>query len=407
MVEELTQAQIILMLLEGISLDVPIIEMVNHPSYKSIFKKNNYIINKLGEEYSERLSITKALFDVIESKKIEQAEGIKNFHHGPLQRMKMENTKHFVTNSKKMKELLGMVLNISKVDSTVYVHGESGVGKELIVDMIHANSARRTGPLVKINCAAIPENLLESELFGYESGAFSGASTKGKVGLFELANEGILFLDEIGDMPLNLQAKLLGTLQDRLITRIGGIKTKKVDVRIITATNRDLRKLIEKGLFREDLYYRLNVIPIFIPPLRNRKEDIQALLRYFVEVFEQKYDLNYQPKKFTSEAMECLINYSWPGNVRELENLIERLIVTIQEEYINITDLPERIQQSKNNTKNAQNTLSLRRAVEETERKILEDAFATYHSTYEIARVLDINQSTVVRKAARYGISYG
>ncbi|MDD4171146.1 MAG: sigma 54-interacting transcriptional regulator, partial [Syntrophomonas sp.] len=197
--------------------------------------------------------------------------------------LKAITPKQFIVHSNRMKELTKMAIRVAKVDSTVLIQGESGVGKELIADVIHANGIRNKGPLIKINCGAIPENLLESEFFGYEPGAFSGASRKGKIGLFELAEGGILFLDEIGDMPLSLQVKLLRVLQDKEITRVGGVRPIKVDIRILTGTNRNLNEMIMNRQFRQDLFYRLNVVPIHVPPLRERREDIPVLTNYFID----------------------------------------------------------------------------------------------------------------------------
>jgi len=313
--------------------------------------------------------------------------------------------KQFIVHSNCMKELTKMAIRVAKVDSTVLIQGESGVGKELIADVIHAHGIRNKGPLIKINCGAIPENLLESEFFGYEPGAFSGASRKGKIGLFELANGGILFLDEIGDMPLNLQVKLLRVLQDKEITRVGGIRPIKVDIRILTGTNRNLSDMINHRQFRQDLYYRLNVVPIHVPALRERREDIPVLTDYFLEYFNKKYLTSSTSKQLSPEVIDCFMKHDWPGNVRELENLIERLIVTTAQANISINDLPHWLDKAQTNYTGNSESIPLRCAVEDTERKLLQYAFSRYKSTYEVARVLEINQSTVVRKAAKYGIT--
>jgi len=313
--------------------------------------------------------------------------------------------KQFIVHSGCMKELTKMAIRVAKVDSTVLIQGESGVGKELIADVIHAHGVRNKGPLIKINCGAIPENLLESEFFGYEPGAFSGASRKGKIGLFELANGGILFLDEIGDMPLNLQVKLLRVLQDKEITRVGGIRPIKVNIRILTGTNRNLGEMINNRQFRQDLYYRLNVVPIHVPALRERREDIPVLTNYFLEYFNNKYLTSSTSKQLAPEVVDCFMKHDWPGNVRELENLMERLIVTTAQPYISVNDLPPWLDKSHSSYTGDSESISLRCAVEDTERKLLQYAFSRYKSTYEVARVLEINQSTVVRKAAKYGIT--
>src|SRR3984885_13223683 len=228
---------------------------------------------------------------------------------------------NIVARSPKMQEVLATVDRVAPTNSTVLLGGESGVGKDLIARAIHEKSRRASGPFVKINSTAIPENLLESELFGYEKGAFTGA-TASKPGKFELADKGTLFLDEIGDVPAAIQVKLLRVLQEREFERLGGTRTVKVDVRLIAATNRDLREALEQGTFREDLYYRLNVVPIDIAPLRERKEDIPALARFFIEKFAK--DSGKPAQGITPEAMKRLMDFHWPGNVRELQNIIER-----------------------------------------------------------------------------------
>jgi DNA-binding NtrC family response regulator len=228
---------------------------------------------------------------------------------------------NIVAHSEKMQAVLAMVERVAPTNSTVLLGGESGVGKDLIAHAIHQHSNRASGPFIKINSTAIPENLLESELFGYEKGAFSGATTS-KPGKFELADKGTLFLDEIGDVPPAIQVKLLRVLQERSFERLGGTKTLKVDVRLVAATNRDLRAALEDGTFREDLYYRLNVVAIEIPPLRDHKEDIPALANFFLEKFAPE---SAKPiKGITPSAMKLLMDFHWPGNVRELENIIER-----------------------------------------------------------------------------------
>jgi len=228
---------------------------------------------------------------------------------------------NIVARSRKMQEVLAMVERVAPTNSTVLLGGESGVGKDLIARAIHEKSRRASGPFIKINSTAIPENLLESELFGYEKGAFTGANNS-KPGKFELADKGTLFLDEIGDVPPVTQVKLLRVLQEREFERLGGTRTVKVDVRLIAATNRDLREALEEGTFREDLYYRLNVVPIDIAPLRQRKEDIPDLVNLFISRFAA--DSGKAVKSITPEAMQILVNYHWPGNVRELQNIIER-----------------------------------------------------------------------------------
>ena len=246
-------------------------------------------------------------------------------------------SEEFIYSSEKMHEVASLVVRIAKTDSTCIIAGESGVGKEIVVNLIHALSDRRDQPLVKVNCAAIPETLLESELFGYEKGAFTGAYQR-KIGKFELSNKGTIFLDEIGDISPLLQSKLLRVIQEREVERLGGLHPVKVDVRIIAATNKNLDEEVKNGTFREDLYYRLNVVKIHIPPLRERKEDIPLLMDFFFKRFNDKHKRNV--KGFTREARDMLIKYDYSGNVRELENIIERALVLTRGEYISKEDLP-------------------------------------------------------------------
>ncbi len=244
--------------------------------------------------------------------------------------------KNIVAKSRAMQEVLATVERVAPTNSTVLLGGESGVGKDLIARAIHHHSRRASGPFVKINCTAIPENLLESELFGYEKGAFTGA-VAAKPGKFELADKGTIFLDEIGDVPGAIQAKLLRVLQEREFERLGGTKTLKVDVRVIAATNQDLRAALEQGTFREDLYYRLNVVPINIPPLRDRKEDVPYLVDHFVEHFVRQ--AGKKMTGITPEAQRVLENFHWPGNVRELENIIERAVALSNGPVLGASDI--------------------------------------------------------------------
>ncbi len=244
-----------------------------------------------------------------------------------------------IGDSPKMQLVYEMIEKIADTDSTVLITGESGTGKELIASTIHYNSSRLNKPFVPLNCAAIPRELLESELFGHEKGAFTGAIHT-RIGRFELAHGGTFFLDEIGELEPSLQVKLLRVLQQREFERVGGLKTIKVDVRIIAATNKNLEASVKEGKFREDLFYRLNVIPIHLPPLREKVEDIPLLLEHFIKHFCNKR--NRQPISFTQDAMKCLFRYDWKGNVRELENLVERLSILVSSNIITISDLPEK-----------------------------------------------------------------
>lgn len=331
--------------------------------------------------------------------KLEHLEGLSKVYQAELQHLK--STQKCVAHSRVMRDLLRLVNHVAAVDSTVLIQGESGVGKEVVADMLHNLGSRKNKPFIKINCGAIPHNLLESELFGYEPGAFSGASKKGKAGMFELADGGMLFLDEIGEMPINLQVKLLRVLQDNTITRIGGTKSVKVDVRIIAGTNRKLQEMVVAEQFRKDLFYRLNVVPIVVPALRDRREDIPVLSKHFLNMFNRKYRLN---KQLSGDVIARFMSYDWPGNVRELENLIERLVVTTLHDTITLDDVSAA--EGAFPSKEVEGELPfLNTALENTERRILQRAFNMYDSTYKVALALGVSQPTVVRKAAKYGIS--
>lgn len=320
-----------------------------------------------------------------------------------LRRFQNKEEEEFISFSPDMRNIVKMIDKIAKVDSTVLVTGKSGVGKGVIVSLIHKKSKRRQQPFIHVNCGAIPEPLIESELFGYEPGAFTGANKEGKKGLFEEASGGTLFLDEIGEMPLNLQVKLLKAIQEHEIQRVGGTRPIHVDTRIIAATNKDLEKLVEEGTFREDLFYRLNVIPIYIPPLKTRQEDISYLMDYFLEKFNKKYGTS---AYLTLEAENKLINYSWPGNVRELENLMERLVVIAEKDEILLADLPQKIVNSPNGhpqyTVQVNEICSLKLAQEELEEQLILKAYKKYESSYKVAKALGINQSTAYRKIQKY-----
>ncbi|WP_186178467.1 sigma-54 interaction domain-containing protein [Burkholderia gladioli] len=298
---------------------------------------------------------------------------------------------HVVVRSEPMRRVAELAMRVARVDATVLITGPSGVGKDVIASMIHGESLRSAGPFIKINCGALPHDLLESELFGYEPGAFTGAQRTGKSGLVELANKGTLFLDEIGDMPLGLQVKLLQMLQDRTVVRIGGTRAMAVDVRVIAATNRDLKGMVEARTFRDDLYYRLNVIPIPVPSLAERKDDIAPMVQQFVEEFNDRYVCR---RTMSEQAMALLIAYDWPGNVRELKNVVERLIVTCESDVISpeFLDgvLPRDVLDAQPN--------SFRQRVERFERRLVEDAMRQVGNTRDAARLLGLSQSSVVRK---------
>lgn len=307
----------------------------------------------------------------------------------------------FVYKSRAMQQIFELALKVAKVDSNVLISGESGVGKEIIVKIIHKASPRAQKSFLQINCGAIPETLLESELFGYEGGAFTGARSGGKMGYFELCNGGTLLLDEIGEMPLNLQVKLLRAIQDRQIFRIGGTTPIKFDVRIISATNRDLVEMVKSGQFRADLFYRLNVVPISIPPLRERADDIIPLAIHFLEKFNTKYKTN---KRFEPEVLLAFELYNWPGNVREMENVIERLVIVNDDEIIGLHHLPFNNDGGDTSGFNIdlKNPIPLRTASEILERKLIAKALQLFGSTRKAAKILGVSHPTVIRKAQKY-----
>ncbi|NPV89392.1 MAG: sigma 54-interacting transcriptional regulator [Firmicutes bacterium] len=320
-------------------------------------------------------------------------------------RRNIQGINDVVVRSPAMQQVVELGLRVAQVDSTVLILGESGVGKEVIAKLIHSQSSRQDGPFIQVNCAAIPESLLESELFGYERGSFTGARQEGKPGMFELAQKGTIFLDEIGELPLNLQAKLLKVLQDKEVMRIGGSRQIKLDIRIICATNKNLGEMAKKGQFREDVYYRLNVFPIQIPPLRARKEDIGLLVYHFQERFNQKYGLN---KRFSTEVIDLFCQYDWPGNIRELENVVERLMILVAESVIIPNHLPANMRSYLPGDSHVavSQIMPLRNAVEEVEKQLLLRAIRNYRTTRKIAEVLGLSQPSVVRKLNKYRIVF-
>jgi len=311
----------------------------------------------------------------------------------------------FIVKSKKMTDVIQLSRKLSQIDSTVLITGESGVGKGKVAKYIHKLGIRKDKPFVKVNCGAIPEMLIESELFGYEHGAFTGSSKRGKIGLFELAQNGTIFLDEIGELPVNLQVKLLQAIQDKEIQKVGGIKTIKIDVRIITATNRNLREMVARNEFREDLYYRLNVVPIHIPPIRERHEDIIPLSRHFLKIYNSKFNVK---KRMDPNTISCLMKYSWPGNVRELENIIERLVITSSHDIILPDNLPNQIIENKEyeHIISIPNLTNLKEIMEDVEKQIINEAVSKHKTTRSVAKALGVSQPTIVRKMSKYDIKY-
>jgi PAS domain S-box-containing protein len=300
--------------------------------------------------------------------------------------------------SEAMKEIMELAYKLSEVESPVVILGESGVGKTLLARVMHNSSNRKDKPFININCGAIPKELMESELFGYEEGSFTGAKRQGKMGLFDAANGGTLLLDEISELPFALQSKLLQVVQDKEFMPIGSQRTRKVDVKIIAATNKDLKKLVDAGSFREDLYYRLSVFEIDIPPLRDRKEDIEILAYHFLNQSNERYKKNYQISK---EAMKILTNYSWRGNTRELSHLIERLVVTINDFIIKPHHLPTNLFEIRGDTRDGEFD-SFDDRIDQFKRNIIEESYQKHKSTRKVAKELNISQSKASRLIRQY-----
>jgi len=313
----------------------PEVEIIMITAFGSIENAVNALKSGASEYLTKPIDLDDLLFKI---KKIEDKKYL--IHENRVLKEALRDrfkSEDFIYSSEKMSEVVSLITRIAKTDSTCIIEGESGVGKEVVLNLIHQLSERRNQPLVKVNCAAIPETLLESELFGYEKGAFTGAFQR-KIGKFELANKGTVFLDEIGDLTPLLQSKLLRIIQEKEVERLGGLHPVKIDVRVIVATNKNLDEEVKKGSFREDLYYRLNVVRIWVPPLRERKEDIPPLMDFFAKRYAGRYKKNI--KGFTRESRDQLIKYDYPGNVRELENMIERSIVLARGDYITLDDIP-------------------------------------------------------------------
>ena len=342
------------------------------------------------------------------SRELDEQMAMKDKMRHQILEMQLSRTidRSLVARSPTMVNALKQSLKLSQVRTTVLILGESGTGKGLIANLIHQHSDRADKPMIEINCGAIPENLVETELFGYQKGAFTGADLKGKPGYLELAHQGTLFLDEIAELPLSSQVKLLRFLESARVTRVGGTSSRQIDVRILCATHQDLDKMMAEGRFREDLYYRLNVIPIHIPPLRERKECIPPLIQHYLSHFAKQLGLDGKTR-IGREAMDVLLAYPFPGNVRELVNLCERMMVMADENEIGIDDLPDSVLAAAERYKAGQmirfqKNRSLAQMLAEAERRILEDAQKRYGNQTRMAEALGVNQSTIARKMKKY-----
>ena len=332
----------------------------------------------------------------LESKLQEAEELIREYEK---QSIYTETNNKIITSNITMQHALNTVMQITEVDSTVLIEGETGVGKDVMAKQIHDTSINKNGPFVKVNCGAIPDSLIESELFGYEKGAFTGALNQGKPGLIAAAEGGTLLLDEIGELPLNMQVKLLDLIQTKSYYTIGSVKPMTANIRIIAATNRNLAKMVESGQFREDLYYRLNVVPLYIPPLRERRSEIPHLTHEFLKRFNEKYHKN---KHFSRNVMAILTNAPWPGNIRELENLIERLVVTTPSSVISADNLPESVRKDTATVDAIEikinKIIPLKEAQQEMENAMFEKALELFPNKSVAADVLGIHRTTFSRK---------
>lgn len=338
---------------------------------------------------------------------LKEKEKAVDLYNSELERLRkrISQKPEIMTRNVNMQILMESALRAARHDTTVLITGETGVGKEVMASFIHRNSDRRKKKLVKVNCSAIPESLMESEFFGYEKGAFTGANVNGKIGLFEESNEGTIFLDEIGELPINLQSKLLRVLQEQEIQRVGGVSAVKINVRVIAATNRNLEEMANQGLFRKDLFYRLNIIPLAIPALRDRKEDILPLANDFLDKLNALYGGS---KRFSKEVYELFSQYEWPGNIRELKNIIERAFVMTDNQLIDVVNLPTIMESVRHGHSGASEiainieNVSLKEATTKLEAQLLERAFANYGNVRDAAKSLGIDASTFVRKRAKY-----
>jgi PAS domain S-box-containing protein len=340
-------------------------------------------------------------------RRLEEEQEIKNQLQNQLVEMQQDvlETHKIIARSANMARMLHRALKVSKADSSILITGESGVGKGLIANLIHKNSNRAEKPLIRINCGAIPESLIESELFGYEKGAFTGARAGGKLGHLELADGGTLFLDEIAELPSPAQVKLLRFLEKGRLTRLGGTKTRLVDARIIAATHRNLIQMIEEGAFRQDLYYRLKVIPLSIPPVRERKECLLPLLRHFIDYFARKAG---SVKRLSNASVDALLAYTFPGNVRELMNICERVVVMSETEIIDYQDLPRDVIAQTEKTADVWGPwpaqMNLDQVLQSVERAVLLDTLSVHKNQSQIAKALGISQPTVARRMKKYGL---
>lgn len=361
-----------------------------------IFRNNEIVFVVICNSDISKLETTQLQLQKIK----ELSESIKN-ELSILHKLNSEES-NIVFYSEKMLEVKELAIRIAKSDATVFISGETGVGKGLIADYIHENSYRRNMPFIKVDCSVLPANLIESELFGYEGGAYTGANKTGKIGLIQASEGGTLFIDEIGELPPNIQVKLLQFLQDKTIKKIGSEVSIRIDTRIITATNKDLELLVYKDEFRKDLYYRLMVIPIHVPALRYRKADIIPLIDYFLEKVNYRYN---HKKKLSSKCYKILYDYDWPGNVRELENIIERLVIVSSKNIIDEDDVLECDFNFRNEPNYVKNK-DIKQLMKEYESSVLKEYIASSCSMQELVLKTGYEESTIRKKCKLYNLKY-
>lgn len=361
-----------------------------------------------GDKIVGSVSIFKNVSEVVElNRELQLTKGVADYLQEQLNQFEQlpSSFQEYIGQNSRLREILQVAAKVAKTDSTVLIRGESGVGKEVLARAIHNCSRRKDQPLIKVNCAAIPENLLESELFGFEDGAFTGAKKGGKLGKFELAHTGTIFLDEIGDMSISMQAKLLRVLQEKEFERIGGTKTVKVNFRVIAATNLDLENMLNEGTFRRDLYYRLNIVPLHLPPLRERKDDLYVLIKAFLA--RHSKDLGYK-LTFSQESMRLLQAYDWPGNVRELQNVLEHASIICGGAPIEPKHLPPYIYSSQQaqqaNPQAQENIYYLKDSLANLERTLIVDALANSKNRSSAIQALGISRHAFYDKLHRYNI---
>ena len=394
------------------------LEAIKKREVVSLLQENRYGLKLIStatpvfDDNGEVFRVVVSERDITETdrlqRELEEQQAIgEQFRHQILElQLEHLDAQPIIARSPNMVKTLQLSVKLSEVDSTVLLLGESGVGKGLVADLIHKNSRRADNPIIKINCGAIPETLIEAELFGYEKGAFTGAVAS-KPGHLELADGGTLLLDEVAELPLASQVKLLRFMEDGIVTRLGSTASRKVDVRILAATNRNLEQLVETGQFRADLFYRLSVIPLTVPALRERKECLVPLIRSYIDHFSDRLNI---PRRLTVAALDVLVHYRYPGNVRELMNICERLVVMSDTEVIDVSDLPQDVIVGTNVDSGVSTgpwpaEMSMAQILESVEKRVLTDACKRYRKQQDIAAALGMSQPTVARKLRKYGIN--